>query len=182
MHCDKWTASYLFNPPLCKRGVGGGFYKNSAQHGFTLVEIVLTLVILGILASVAGPRFFDLSAFNERGFYDEVLSAVRYAQKYAISSGCEVQFSVITNTYTLNQRNTNCTTGTFTLPVYNPGTHQPGFTGNAPSGVTLSMNPVSTIVFNAQGFIPAQSNASVTISTGGRTITVIGGSGFAKTP
>ncbi|MEW6352728.1 MAG: type II secretion system protein [Pseudomonadota bacterium] len=149
--------------------------------GFTTVELVVTLIILGLLATIAGPRFFDKLTFDERGFYDEVLSAVRYAQKYAISSGCEVQFDITSNTYTLNQRFTDCTTGAFTRPVYNPGTHT-AFTGTAPSGVTLGMSPVTTIVFNAQGFVPAQSNTTIAITVGGRTITVIGGTGFVKTP
>jgi len=141
------------------------------------------MIIIGILATVAGPRFFDLDTFNQRGFYDEVLSAVRYAQKLAISSGCEVQFTVTTDTsYALNQHITDCITGAFTRGVYNPGTQAPSFTNNIPSGSALSMTPVSAIIFNAQGFVPAQSNTNIIINLDGRTITVIGGTGFVKTP
>jgi MSHA pilin protein MshC len=56
-----------------------------AERGFTLVELVVIMVILGILAVVVLPRFADRGGFEARGFYDGVLSALRYAQKSAIA-------------------------------------------------------------------------------------------------
>ncbi|WP_051261923.1 type IV pilin protein [Desulfovibrio inopinatus] len=35
--------------------------KNEKQRGFTLIEIISVLVILGVLAAVAVPRFTDLT-------------------------------------------------------------------------------------------------------------------------
>ncbi|MEO8332277.1 MAG: prepilin-type N-terminal cleavage/methylation domain-containing protein [Gallionella sp.] len=53
--------------------------------GFTLVELVMTMVIIGILAAIAAPRFFDKNVFQSRGFTDQVLASLRYAQKAAIA-------------------------------------------------------------------------------------------------
>ena len=67
------------------------------QHGFTLVELITIIMIVGILAVAAAPRFFDSTVFESRGFYNQVISTLRYAQKTAIAQRrfvC-VQFSAI---------------------------------------------------------------------------------------
>ncbi len=64
------------------------------QRGFTIVELIMVIVIIGILAAVVGPRFFTKSNFDERFYFEEVLSTVRYAQKLAVASGCYIQVQV----------------------------------------------------------------------------------------
>lgn len=51
------------------------------SSGFTLVELIVTLILVGILAVVAIPKLVGLSAYNTLGFYDRVASGIRFAQK-----------------------------------------------------------------------------------------------------
>jgi MSHA pilin protein MshC len=146
------------------------------QHGFTLIELIIVIVLVGILSAVAGPRFFDRSGFDERGFYDEVFAALRHARTLAVASGCVVRVSIAANSYTLNQR-TACTSGGFTQPVFHPGQGEPGYTATAPSGVTLS-STVAVLDFDAGG--AASTGATVTIAT--RTLTVEQDTGFVHGP
>lgn len=55
------------------------------QRGFTLIELIMVIVILGVLAVFAAPRIFNSNDFNARGFHDETLAFLRYAQKAAIA-------------------------------------------------------------------------------------------------
>jgi MSHA pilin protein MshC len=63
------------------------------QAGFTLVELVTVIVLVALLTAVAGPRFFDNQPFRERGYVDELASSLRYSQRVAIASGCNVQLA-----------------------------------------------------------------------------------------
>lgn len=55
------------------------------QRGFTLIELVMVIVMLGVLAVFAAPRLFNSGDFDARGFRDETLSLLRFAQKTAIA-------------------------------------------------------------------------------------------------
>ena len=46
------------------------------QKGFTLIEIVMVLVLLGILAAVAVPKYFDLQEEAEKKALDAVAAEV----------------------------------------------------------------------------------------------------------
>lgn len=58
----------------------------SRSSGFTLVELITTMMLLGILAFVAIPRFGDTRIYGERAFRDQALNALRHAQRMAVAS------------------------------------------------------------------------------------------------
>ena len=55
------------------------------QHGFTLIELLMVMVLLGVLSVYAAPRVLNTTDFHARGFHEETLSLIRYAQKTAVA-------------------------------------------------------------------------------------------------
>ncbi len=143
------------------------------SKGFTLVELIATLVIVALIAAVTGPRFFDVSTFRQHGFYEETLSAVRYAQKYAVATGCpvRVQTTAMGFTFFRPASAAACTTGPYDVPIVDPSGNATTFTRTAPSGVALS---AADFTFTASG----TASADQSITVGGIPIQVYAITGY----
>jgi MSHA pilin protein MshC len=71
----------------------------SLDAGFTIVELISVLVIVGILAAFALPRFFTRSTYDASGFFNQAQALVRYGQKAAIAQGTKVATTPATGVY-----------------------------------------------------------------------------------
>lgn len=80
------------------------------QSGFTLIELIAVMIIAVILAAIIAPRFFERDVFESRGFRDQVISALRYAQKAAIAQHGRVCVAFTANSVTLTTGATTCNT------------------------------------------------------------------------
>ncbi|MEX1057448.1 MAG: prepilin-type N-terminal cleavage/methylation domain-containing protein [Natronospirillum sp.] len=61
-----------------------------SQRGFTLIELITVIILLGILASVAVPRMPDVDLFKRQFDVRQVVSSLARARSHAINSQCYV--------------------------------------------------------------------------------------------
>lgn len=140
--------------------------RRTHSRGFTLNELVMIIVVIGILAVVVVPSF-NSAGFLARGFYDEVKSAARHAQKLAVASGCPARLTITGSSYTL-QQSSGCNATGWDIVVMHPA-RAGGYTGSAPAGVTLSGS--SAIEFHPNG---SSSAGSVTVGSHAFSVQVTG--------
>ena len=164
------------------RPPGRVFSRHARQTGFTVVELVVVMVLLGILAANAMPQFFAASRFEEMGFADSSAAAARFARKLAISSRCDTAFSIGPGGHGIFQRAASCTSGAFTRAVNRPGGQ--AWAAPAPSGVAVG---TLAVYFDAQGRPRDTASGSllagaVSYAVGARTVTIEQETGFVHMP
>lgn len=131
--------------------------KQSA--GFTLIELITVMVIVGILAVFAAPRMFDANAFKSRGFADQVLATLHYAQKIAIAQRRNVCVALTSSTISLTIANSSgagvACGSSLALPAGGNSITSPT------ASITLTYTLPGTFTFDALGKTPAAQTITV---------------------
>ena len=60
--------------------------KTTSHNGFTLIELIIVMVILGIMAAIAVPRYLDSIENAEASAEDAVISSIRAGLKQAANN------------------------------------------------------------------------------------------------
>lgn len=146
--------------------------SNTKNAGFTIVELVVVILILGILSLSVGPRFFATSSYENRKAKDELLSALRYSQQLAMNRGGDVEFILTPTNFTVQRSGGGA--------LRSPDGVIP-YTNTFPASITATV--VSTIYFDALGQPVYTSNeplaTNIDISIGNATIRVEAITGYA---
>lgn len=142
----------------------------ASQRGFTMTELITVMVIIGIIAAIAVPRFFDRGGFDSRGFYDQVISTLRYAQKAAIAQ--HITVCVVHSATEIGLFAANCTTPLNVFVSQRCPTDGVDYQHKVctPTGVSITSAPAGNLSFTALGSTLAQK--TYTVSGYGTPVTV----------
>jgi MSHA pilin protein MshC len=146
------------------------------ERGFTLVELVTVLVLLGVLAAVALPRLGGVGVYAERASGSRLVSGLRFAQEQAMSRNRFVRVRIATPAAD-RFRIERCQ-GRAPSPGACPGWVQlspPGSTGDWSLSGDLAFDSAATLFFDGLGrpvTAAGGSPGTQTVAAGGGAVTV----------
>lgn len=120
------------------------------------MELITVMVILGVLAATALPRFFVKNTFDSRGFYDQTIATLRYAQKISVAQHRFVCVAFTANSITLTQGAT-AACGNDLIDANG----QTPYIVNPPAGSGVTLNGWADFNFNALGSASLPQNITV---------------------
>lgn len=143
--------------------------------GFTLIELVMILVLVGIIAAVVAPRLGTVSNTKASVFVNKLRADIRYAQNLAMSRN--QRYRVYVNTApapasgyaVVNDTNGNGAwgeAGEFAVDPAGGGNLSVTLNAGEYAGITVSTPPGGYLEFNSLGS-PTTGGAALTVSPGG---------------
>lgn len=121
------------------------FWQRGRIRGFSLLELVIALVLVGVLAVFAAPNLFTVQSITLPAVAAQVVSNIRYAQSLAMSQGQRYRINFTATTYQITDMSG--------VPIVQP--------------VTASTAAISVSPATLSGFNPPLTNNYVAFDTKG---------------
>jgi MSHA pilin protein MshC len=61
------------------------FHRRQRLSGFSMIELITVMIVIGILGVTVLPRFAQVLVFYEAGYRDKVKATLEYARKSAVA-------------------------------------------------------------------------------------------------
>ncbi len=130
-----------------------------------MIELIVVITLVGILGFYAQSRF-DKVPFDERYFADDVKSAIRFAQKYALATGCATQFNLSASGYSLKTE-TSAECANDSVTVFSKDVLRPwqggAYTNLSPVPASMTYSDAS-VIFYPQGWACTSDGESSTVT------------------
>lgn len=89
--------------------------RDIAFKGISLIELIIVIVLVSILSVYAIPKL-NIDNFRETGFSQQAKATIRYAQKLALVTGCDVSVSITAAGCNLSWSGGGCPAATISRP------------------------------------------------------------------
>lgn len=122
------------------------FNQSTKQLGFTLIELMLTLIILGIISAIAMPNYKALVVNSEiRATTESIRTGMQLARAEAVKRNANVRFTLAGRAWTVG-----CVTATANCPASIQAKHQ---NEGSSSSITTTTTPngATEVTFNSFG-------------------------------
>ncbi len=168
------------NSPAFSVPERGGPAAPAGWKGFTLIELVIILTLIGILALFVAPRMLDVTATKAEAFADKLRADIRTARNLAMAENRRYRVYVNTTPApasgyaVVNDANADGwgTTGANELALDPAGNGSLSVALNAGDYAGITVAPNTVIEFDSLGRPALGGGTVLTVSPGGGTVTV----------